>query len=146
ACRYYASGTTCSTDLCKMPAVQDTPDTCDGQGHCLERGPVPCMAGYACVGFSCKESCTGDADCVATHYCVDSKCVPDQPRGSACKEDGHCQSNHCVDGVCCDTACEGTCRACSAAIKGLGVDGICESISADTDPDDECDEDGRQCG
>ncbi|HRI70492.1 MAG TPA: hypothetical protein PK156_39945, partial [Polyangium sp.] len=47
-------------------------------------------------------------------------------------------SNFCADGVCCNNICMGSCQACSAAKKGGGQDGVCGSIKAATDPDNEC--------
>lgn len=41
--------------------------------------------------------------------------------GDSCSTDGDCPSNHCVDGVCCDTACDGTCEACDLS----GTVGTC---------------------
>jgi MYXO-CTERM domain-containing protein len=41
-------------------------------------------------------------------------------------------SGHCVDGVCCDTACDGVCVACSAAAKGDGADGACGPLATGT--------------
>jgi formylglycine-generating enzyme required for sulfatase activity len=40
--------------------------------------------------------------------------------------------------VCCDGACGATCKACSAAKKGSGVDGACGTIKVGADPDSEC--------
>jgi hypothetical protein len=50
--------------------------------------------------------------------------------GQACDPGGECASGHCVDGVCCDSECEGSCRACSAVLKGHGEDGVCDVLSA----------------
>lgn len=146
ACRHYRAGTVCSSDLCLMPDVADTPDECDGQGHCVEKGEVPCEPGYACVRFACKDSCASDIDCIASYHCVDSQCQPDLPTGSPCTQAGHCQSNHCVDGVCCDTACGGTCRSCLTASKGYGADGFCEAVALGLDGESECEADGLVCG
>ena len=44
--------------------------------------------------------------------------------GTACLTDDTCGSGHCSDGVCCDTACTGTCQACSVALNGA-VNGTC---------------------
>jgi hypothetical protein len=58
--------------------------------------------------------------------------------GDACAQDDQCLSGHCADAapgagkMCCDTACNETCRACSAAGKGSGVDGVCDNASATT--------------
>ncbi len=37
------------------------------------------------------------------------------PNGHGCEVGAQCASGHCVDDVCCDTACEGSCKACSGA-------------------------------
>jgi len=66
--------------------------------------------------------------------------------GAACGNGSQCQSGHCVDGVCCDIACDGTCRACVAAKTGYS-DGVCAAIEIGTDPDTECaDEGASSCG
>lgn len=59
-------------------------------------------------------------------------------QGCVCVLNQECFSNHCVDGYCCDTACSGTCEACSAPLKGSGANGTCGSIAASTDPQNEC--------
>jgi hypothetical protein len=54
--------------------------------------------------------------------------------GAACTVDTACQSGHCADGVCCNTACAGTCEACN-----LGPSkGKCSPIPVGTDPEMEC--------
>lgn len=59
-------------------------------------------------------------------------------RGAKCTVASDCASGHCVDGVCCESACTGTCVACSAAKKGSGADGVCDAVASGTDPDNEC--------
>ncbi len=44
--------------------------------------------------------------------------------GMPCNAPGDCLSGHCVDGVCCDTACDGACDVCTAAL-GAFTDGRC---------------------
>jgi hypothetical protein len=46
-----------------------------------------------------------------------------------------CLSGYCVDDLCCDTACTGTCQACTNARKGFGADGVCGSIVYGKVPD-----------
>lgn len=58
--------------------------------------------------------------------------------GTACTDGEQCKSGQCVDLVCCDSPCAGFCRACSAAAKGQGSDGVCEFAALGADPDDEC--------
>lgn len=55
-----------------------------------------------------------------------------------CTADRDCRSTHCVEGVCCDTACSGTCVSCLASRKGGGIDGVCGFVVEDTDPRDSC--------
>jgi hypothetical protein len=70
-----------------------------------------------------------------------------QPLAAPCEGSGECASRFCADGVCCATACSGSCQACSAAKKGSGADGQCGPVAKDTDPDDECPtQDKSTCG
>jgi hypothetical protein len=48
--------------------------------------------------------------------------------GTACATGLDCASNFCVDGVCCDTACGGSCDVCSSAL-GATADGTCTVLS-----------------
>ncbi len=52
--------------------------------------------------------------------------------GDACTENASCGSGYCVSGVCCATACNGACQACSAATKQSGADGVCGTASTGT--------------
>ncbi len=45
--------------------------------------------------------------------------------GAACTQNGECVSAHCVDGVCCSTACAGTCSACDVT----GAKGTCTTVA-----------------
>lgn len=58
--------------------------------------------------------------------------------GKHCEVGEECKSGHCVDGVCCESACDGTCEACSAAAKGHGENGQCEPVEEGLDPHDSC--------
>ncbi len=57
--------------------------------------------------------------------------------GAPCAVDADCYGGSCEGGVCCDTACTGTCKSCRASKTGL-ADGVCGNIKANTDPDSEC--------
>jgi len=52
------------------------------------------------------------------------------PDAHACVSDGQCASNHCVDGVCCNTACTESCKACNLPSST----GACTSVPADSMP------------
>lgn len=54
----------------------------------------------------------------------------DKPDGASCLAAGECFSGNCVDGFCCNTACTGSCTACSAAKKGSGTNGTCGNMPA----------------
>ncbi len=55
-----------------------------------------------------------------------------------CYVPGECDTGHCVDGFCCDQICNHPCMACSATLKGGGLDGICGPIPTSTDPKNGC--------
>ena len=54
--------------------------------------------------------------------------------GIGCGTGADCPSGFCVDGVCCNTACNGTCQSCNVP----GSPGTCTPIAAGTDPAGEC--------
>ena len=51
--------------------------------------------------------------------------------GATCGAAGECLSNVCKDGVCCNEACDGSCRAC----KLSGSEGLCGPVHNAEDPD-----------
>jgi MYXO-CTERM domain-containing protein len=59
-------------------------------------------------------------------------------QGAACGFDTECASTHCADGVCCDHACNDGCLSCLASVSGLGADGMCGPISAQSQATSEC--------
>jgi DNA-binding beta-propeller fold protein YncE len=108
----------CVVDTCAMgvkgmmnAAARTACDTggmlCDGMGNC-----VACLVNGDCQTMT--EACS------AAHTC-------EPVLGQTCKGIGDCDSGFCVAGICCDTACEGTCQACTAAKTG-GMDGTCANI------------------
>ncbi len=58
--------------------------------------------------------------------------------GDGCSNDSECITGFCVDDVCCSTACDGECDACSVA-AGAAADGTCGPLTGPT-----CD-DGDSC-
>jgi len=64
------------------------------------------------------------------------------PLGATCGNNAQCQSLSCIDGVCCDNACNGVCRACNLP----GHIGTCYNRPAGTDPDGDCKVTGFSCG
>lgn len=141
ACQLYASGTVCQNASCATATSRNIPDTCNGTGTCTDAGVQACATGYACLGGVCQTSCTDDTACASGSYCdtVAKQCVPDKTQGQACPRDSACVGNaNCVDGVCCESACAGTCRSCLKNRTGLAADGLCGDTLDDTDPENEC--------
>jgi MYXO-CTERM domain-containing protein len=115
ACRAHAkAGTSCGDTVCTQGAV--TGKVCDGAGVC-SAGSVPC-APYVCGAAACTTLCTTDTDCdPATAYCFNGTCQATKPLGTQCNDAHQCATGFCTDGVCCDSACDGQCQACSAEGK-----------------------------
>jgi hypothetical protein len=95
----------------------------DGAPSDLFGWSVSLAAGRALVGAYYDDNLRGAA------Y-VFSRIDDGAALGAPCTTGEQCASGHCADGVCCDAACDGSCEACSAALKGEGKDGICECVSA----------------
>lgn len=145
-CALHSSGTVCLAAAC-AGGTATAASTCNGTGTCVAGGSTPCSP-YACSGVACATSCTGDSQCATGNFCNGSNvCVAKLVSGAACSGASQCTSGFCVDGVCCSSACTGTCSACSAAKKGSGSNGTCGNIQANTDPDAECAADSAaSCG
>jgi hypothetical protein len=126
---------------------------CDLKKGCL-KGP-DCKSGFCVkpdpnVAGSCG-SCAKDEDCGETPgtYCKGGTCVKKKDNGDACAGSNECGSGNCPkqDGVCCETACEGSCVSCLNAKTGILATGKCGPVKMDTDPDKECSDMGAQsCG
>ncbi len=105
------------------------PGCVDGD-TCLAGGD--CKSGY-CFNQVCAR-CVMDADCGGSAYCDedDGTCKPKRPDGNACDDGGECGSGFCPidDRVCCNAPCNDECEACG--------DGTCDSATAGTDPETEC--------
>jgi hypothetical protein len=50
--------------------------------------------------------------------------LTNQPQGATCSKDSECKGGHCADGVCCESACNDGCSACTKARTGK-ADGLC---------------------
>jgi hypothetical protein len=136
---YRKAGVSCGYATCTAGLL--TTPTCNGTGACVGSAALSC-APYACngggTGDACLTSCTSDTDCAPGVKCNSGKCSSKLGDGEACSVGAACASGFCVDGVCCDTECKGGCRACSAAAKSGGFDGVCGVVVAGKDPHDAC--------
>jgi len=112
--------------------------------------PLAC-GGYACSGTSgaCAKACATDAACGPGYYCDGALCQKARGLGEGCAKTTQCATGlSCADGVCCNSACDGTCQACSAANKASGdASGVCGPARIGSDPGDRCPkEDSTTCG
>jgi hypothetical protein len=90
----------CVDGVCCESACDATCFKCAlGSGACL---PVPAGAGDPLAADPCAAplACDGAGLCLKTP-------------GQSCTGSADCVSDHCVDGVCCENACDGTCRTCA---------------------------------
>jgi hypothetical protein len=116
-------GDSCTTDQCSSGAPSH-----DNQPDGTACGPCQACHGGACGGCGDGYTCDGTSVCIP---------LKQQPNGTGCGAATDCMSGHCVDGVCCDTACDAACMACSKAKNGQ-ADGTCSPVTSGTDPDNEC--------
>ncbi len=153
-CALYPAGLTCGPATCNGSSLSGVA-RCTGGGACMAGPSQNCPGGLICQdAASCKARCAGDGDCVGGLTCdlpsgVCKNVDPKKTNGQTCNMalgGGDCLSTFCVDGLCCDAACTGACRACSAAKTGA-PDGTCGQAPAGSDPDDECPTDAvGSCG
>jgi hypothetical protein len=132
ACRPWIPGTLCNPASCSGN-VHSPADFCNETGECTDSGTVPC-APYVCDGPVCRTNCGADSHCTTGNYCSGSRCVAKRASGWPCLTANECTSGQCADGVCCNTACQGTCRACNIP----GSAGQCKNHLINTDPETEC--------
>ena len=133
---------------CQPPSYE----TCGGGGMAMICGctPATCAAQSTTCG-STSDACGGmldcnngkqdpgetDVDCGGSTTCA-LRCA----RGKKCNATSDCQPGlMCADGVCCNTACTGSCYACTKAKTGQanGIDGVCQAVASGvTDPKGVC--------
>ena len=116
----------CCQSQCSGPCVGcQAPD-----GNCTSRpentDPENGCGLYQCGGSGlCRTDCTVQEHCKPDGgYCEGGQCLPKKLKGQGCANNHECASGHCVDGVCCESKCDGTCRACNA----VGSQGDCTSV------------------
>jgi hypothetical protein len=135
---------------CGTPSsdLQCTAVSC-ANGSLTKCGAVTSCGAYACNSNAdgCNTSCSGPTDCTPGNYCNGSSvCVAKAAQGATCTSAGQCVTNNCVDGYCCNSACNTTCMACSAALKGSGLNGSCGAVAASTVSSDCTDQGTSNCG
>jgi hypothetical protein len=112
ACQKYGKGTLCKPSTCPTSTTNFTPNsTCDGNGACETPAASSCFP-YSCGTNVCKVACTVDMDCAAPAVCIMGSCGL-KGLGKACADGSECLSKFCAQGVCCNSACNGSCQSCS---------------------------------
>ncbi len=92
---------------------------CDAAGATCCTSAAQCTNGLACdaATSACFTTCTNfdTSRCAAAGtFCASNVCVAKFPVGTGCSTSSQCALGNCVNGVCCDSACNGTCQACAA--------------------------------
>lgn len=133
----------------------------NGQG-CATNGD--CLTGFCQDGYCCNSACSGAcarcdlpgtigtctnvpalqqvSGCNSSQAC-DGMNNCKKVTGQACSAASECASGFCPSEAggqkyCCDTACTGNCESCAGGKTTGGVNGTCDYIKANTDPDNEC--------
>jgi hypothetical protein len=139
SCELYVAGTTCAPPTC-MAGISTQAGTCNGMGTCQPGTSSSCNT-YACdTNNTCHTTCTTATmatDCAAGYVCntgVCSKKLNSVPCGAGTE----CQSGQCQQGVCCASSCTGLCRSCAFT----GTEGTCTLAAVNTDPANQCPDDG----
>jgi hypothetical protein len=124
-CQRWAPGTVCKGATCPSTTNQFTAiSTCDGSGACVTPAATGCFP-YTCATDRCNPICTTDAMCQYPAVCVNGSCGL-KPDGAACAAAAECIHNFCEQGICCQTACQGTCKSCALSTSR----GVCSNIPA----------------
>ena len=110
-CAKYPPETICAPGSCNAAGQFIPPSSCDGEGTCVAGVAISCSPSK-CIGSECVRVCTSSSQCVAGKTCLSGSCGKFGP-GQTCAMNSECDSNFCVDGVCCESACTGTCQSCS---------------------------------
>jgi hypothetical protein len=123
ACRLRAPGTICRVGQCQDSAVVGQM-ICDGLGACQPGAAIIC-APYLCdpTTAACTKTCATDADCPGS-YCETTGRCHLRALTAVCAQNVDCASGFCAAGVCCNTACDGSCVSCNQP----GRVGICSPL------------------
>lgn len=123
---FVPSGTECNQDK-----------VCDGNGSCVECvDDNDCSGSHAsCLNNNTCISCSdGEKNGAETNIdCGGPDCEPCM--GMTCIKDSECGGGVCVDGVCCESSCTQTCKACNVP----GKEGQCASLPSGTEDPGNCD-------
>lgn len=146
ACQKYTTGTTCKAATCDQAGVRlISASQCDGAGTCVAGQTIPCDP-FVCdtVFKKCFTQCLSNSQCMPGQACNVQNTCGKKPNGASCTAAADCFTGQCVDGICCASACSGSCVSCSQA----GKEGLCSPLPAGVlDPRGVCRDTGvTTCG
>ena len=141
-CSKYAVGEECADSTCVVGSYTP-PSTCIASGQCVASRSITCAPTICKDSKDCYKECTNDSQCVPGKFCVNASCGK-KPNGSQCSAGADCDSNLCAQGVCCNSACTETCKACNLRTSL----GLCSTVADGVrDPQGKClVNDGLTCG
>ena len=137
SCGFVNTDVQCLDERCVGADIYGSAN-CNGAGSCGGSTVSSECGLYACQGDpgspECPTTCTSDAQCdvAAGAFCCEStgQCVTGKQPGETCSSAGECGCGFCVDGVCCGTACTGSCYSCNQAYTGGVASGECAPVAA----------------
>ncbi len=114
---------------------------CNGFGVCGAHVLQEQCGLYACQTLNCEPecptNCASDAQCddLVEAWCYLGSttnanyqtCLTGKRDGDSCISHSECGSGFCNDGVCCSSACEGTCESCNTVNTGR-TNGVCHMV------------------
>jgi cysteine-rich repeat protein len=124
-------------DGCNAECAVEDCYTCGGAGP---GGCAVATEGTSCSGGVCNSAgtcveCLATPDCKSANlYCEMNQCRRRKDRGATCGDESECATKFCADGVCCDTACAGTCQSCNVPASP----GICSYVPKYESDNDSC--------
>jgi len=134
---FIADGVCCDTACegsCRWCNDPTAPGTCK-----LVNGPAPNQNGCGdshlqCTAGACALHCAGNNSCEVGYFCgSDANCHELKPIGKECSAKSECANGApCVDGVCCESACSGSCEACNQPDRP----GLCRPLAKGDMPQD----------
>lgn len=132
------AGRCVAADLGSTDAACAAGETCAGRGQCKLPLGTSCVLDGDCASGTCGQALAGgevccEAACPEGQRCSASGSCVNAPRapGAACTVGSDCASGSCVANRCCESACNGTCQACSvlgACNVNPGNDARCPAV------------------
>jgi hypothetical protein len=131
ACQQPSSSTSCGSATCASSTSYQPAGTCSGTGACNTPSPQNCLP-FLCGAGGCRNSCTGDSECIGAFYCTGNPITPGTcaPKKSnidnGCTRGAECASGFCTEGFCCDMGPCPQCQSCALP----GQHGTCSNVPA----------------